>query len=317
MKLKRKHLKISLVVFIVAVILAILLTIPSPKKQNSMNNTYENANIYSYNNGTMTYAQDRGIPEYHISFNHSNETFDVYNIDFMSRNFINYTTHIYGLLFLPKNKTNLPGVVLMPGGGVTKESESKLAGIIADMNYAVITIDQRGIGQTGGYYLSLKNDYDIFAHGFEPVQHLSVYDVLRTYDVLRQIPQVNPADILLMGESMGGRYATIAASEDKSVKGLILISSSGYDIPYNETNPYNGFFRSIDPDHYIAGVSPRPVVMIHNVNDPTIPIQNAKITFSAASEPKQFYAVDNSSCTHGYCDAMHNYLKDSLQKMLR
>lgn len=317
MKLKKKHIKISLIVFIVAVILALIIFIPHSVKQTNTLNNSQNVNIYSYNNGTMTYSENRGVPKYHLSFNHSNETFDIYNVDFASRNFINYTTHIYGLLFLPKNKTNLPGVVLMPGGGVTKETESKLAGIIADMNYAVITIDQRGIGETGGYYLSLENDYGVFAHGFEPVQHLSVYDVLRTYDVMKQIKQVNPNDILLVGESMGGRYATIAASMDKHLKGLILISSSGYDIPYNETNPYNGFFRSIDPDHYISGVSPRPVVMIHNVNDPTIPIQNAKITFTKAQEPKQFYAVDNSSCTHGYCDAMYNYLKDSLQKILR
>lgn len=314
-RIKRKHLKKIIMLF--AVILLISITVLFLTNKTNTNETSTNKNIYSYYNGSMSYSQDREIPKFKKSFNHSEESYDVYNIDFTSRNFINFTTHIYGLLFMPKNGEKLPGVVLLPGGGVSKETESKLAGIIAEKGYAVLTIDQRGIGQTGGYYLSIQEDYGVFSKGFEPIQYLSVYDVLRTYDVLKQVKKVDSNNIIIIGESMGGRYATIATALDNRIKGLILISSSGFNIQYNSSEEYNGFLLSIDPDQYIKKISPRPVVMIHNINDTIIPIQNAKITYTKAKEPKVFYVVSDKDCTHGYCDAMYEYLVKSLKELLK
>ena len=35
--------------------------------------------------------------------------------------------------------------------------------MIAKEGYAVLTIDQRGVGETGGYYLSFQDDYSVFS----------------------------------------------------------------------------------------------------------------------------------------------------------
>ena len=154
-----------------------------------------------------------------MSFNSTNGSLEIYNLAFQSRNFLNYTTKIYGLLFIPKSDKPVPGLVLLPGGSVPKENEAGLARIIANLGYAVLTIDQRGIGQTGGYYLGFQDDYKVFASGNEPVQHLSVYDALASYDVLKQIKGVDKDNMAIAGESMGGRYAIIAAAIDKRLKG--------------------------------------------------------------------------------------------------
>jgi len=46
---------------------------------------------------------------------------------------------------------------------------------IANLGYAVLVIDQRGIGQTGGSYPSLQDDYEYIYLGKESIQHLGVY----------------------------------------------------------------------------------------------------------------------------------------------
>jgi fermentation-respiration switch protein FrsA (DUF1100 family) len=223
-----------------------------------------------------------------------------------------YETYIYGLLAMPVAKTKVPGIVLLPGGGVSKEGEFSRADIMAKLGYAVLVIDQRGIGQTAGYYLNMEQDYQVFSQGNEPIQHLSVFDALRSFDVLRDIDGIDKDNIAIVGESMGGRYAIIAAALDPRLKGVIGISTSGFDVK-KDNSPYNSYLLSIDPDHYVSKISPRKVFMLHATNDTVIPMQNAKYTFNLANEPKKFYIAEG--CGHGYCDAMYNALKEDLFEM--
>ena len=247
-----------------------------------------------------------------MSLKEEKDNVKIYRVNFESRNFLEYKTKIYGLFVTPKNKTNIPGLILLPGGSVTKESESILGEKIANMGYAVLTFDQRGIGETGGYYLGIQEDYNIFSQGKEPIQHSSVYDALKAYDVLKKINNINKNNIAIAGESMGGRYAIIAAALDKRLKGVIVISSSGFHIQ-NESMPYTPYLFSVDPDNYIGKISPNYVFMLHSLNDSTVPLKDAKITFELANEPKKFYEVKD--CPHGYCEKMFEELKEDLRIM--
>lgn len=299
MKIKKRTVKIAL--FGLAIIAALWLAY-----------FYQNRNPYSFEGASFSYSQDRGKADYQISLKSENSTFDVYGINFKSRNFLSYETRIYGILLMPKGSKNVPGLVLLPGGGVKKESEMKVASKIAELGYAVLTIDQRGIGETGGYYLNLEQDYGVFAQGNEPIQHLSVYDALRAFDVLRSMNNVDKGNIAIAGESMGGRYAIIAAAVDKRLKGVIAISTSGFNVKEEDT-PYNSYLLSIDPDRYIGKISPRSVFMLHGTNDSTVPLDAARATFNLANEPKKFYTADG--CGHGYCDKMHETLNESLSAL--
>src|SRR3989339_153699 len=229
---------------------------------------------YTFKVDKFSYTH-RGKAKYTETFLNKTGNISVYSVTFPSRNFLTYPITIYGLLFIPTGKKG--GVVLLPGGGVSKEAESRLANILAEKGYAVLTIDQRGIGETGGYYLGFDDDYRVFLKGDEPIQHLSVYDALRAYDVLKEI--YGKDEIAMMGESMGGRYAMIAGAVEKRLKGVLVISSSGFH--FDNSNPY---LLSIDPDHYVSDIAPRPLVMLHGDNDSTVKIDDAKITYSLARQ---------------------------------
>lgn len=299
--MKKKTFYAILAVVMIVIFVLIYITIENKNKDK-----------YYFKDNSFSYSQSRGNPVFIMTLKEQDGNLSIYRVDYESRNFVNYNTKIYGLFIIPTNAKNVPGLVLLPGGSVTKESESVLGSKIARLGYAVLTYDQRGIGETGGYYLSLEEDYKVFSRGNEPVQHLSVYDALKAYDILREIESVDDENIGIAGESMGGRYAIVTAAIDKRIKGAIVISSSGFHIK-DEKQPYSPYLLSVDPDNYIGKISPNPVYMLHSLNDSMIKLEDAKITFNLANEPKNFFQVDK--CAHGYCDAMYDELKKDLAEM--
>lgn len=282
-------------------------------------NKYRNKDPYEFKGNTLYYSENRGKTDYEILSKSSNESINIYKIKFKSKNFLDNPTIIYGLLFIPKDKKNVPGLVLLPGGGGTKEQESRLASKIAKLGYGVLTIDQRGIGETGGVYLGIEQDYQVFTQGKEPIQHLSVYDALKTYDVLREFKEedgtkmIDREKIGFVGESMGARYAIITAAIEKRTKGVIAVSTSGFHIELSPLQTGNDYLVSIDPDHYINKIAPNFVMMLHGTNDTVVPLKDAQITFSKAKEPKRFFVAEN--CQHGYCEKMWEELKKGLEIM--
>ncbi|MDO8517451.1 MAG: alpha/beta hydrolase [Nanoarchaeota archaeon] len=270
---------------------------------------------YKVENNSLYYSLNRGVPEYSMDLYEKNESYNIYKISFYSRDFLNQKTRIYGLFYMPINKTNVPGMIFLPAGAGTKESRDEISSFIAKQGYGVLTIDQRGIGETGGTYLNFNEDYNIFLKGNEPIQHLSVYDALRTFDVLRSMKNIDKENIGISGESMGARYAIIAAAIDKRLKGVIAISASGFHITRNSASDLKQFsyLTSIDPDNYISKISSNKVFMIHCVNDSVILLKDAQDTFNLAQEPKKLTIFEN--CNHGYSSNMNNELKEDLSAL--
>jgi uncharacterized protein len=300
MKIKKTTLKVAIVVIILLILAWYFFLHSSPKQ------------VYKMNGNFLEYSQHRPKPQYALELNSTLNSIEIYKITFASRNFLEYNTTIAALLFVPKDKSNLPGVVLLPGGGQTKENSASLAQFIAELGFAVLVLDQRGVGETGGYYLPLEQDFQLFAQGKEPVQHLSVYDALAAFDVLAAQKQLNKKNIAILGESMGGRYAIIAASLEPKFKSAFIISASGFHTTYSSQLPQkaNTFLYSIDPDQYVSKISPRKIIFFQSNNESVTKIQDAQATYQLAKEPKQFYTYENSS--HGFIEQM----KPDLEKEL-
>ncbi|HLC60701.1 MAG TPA: alpha/beta fold hydrolase [Candidatus Nanoarchaeia archaeon] len=259
-------------------------------------------------NGYLYYPEDRGAVEFSRSNYSENESITVSKIIFKSRG-----ANIYGFLVLPKMAVNaMPGVVLLPGAGVSKESELPLAEQISQLGMAVLTIDSRGVGETGGNFPNLDEDYATFLQSEEPVQHLVVFDALRGFDLLRSAPFIDKNRVIIAGESFGGRVAIIATAIDKNVEGTLVISTAGSGFPQGNNSEINKFLKSIDANHYIDDIAPRKLVMMHNYNDKNIPVSSAAASFSIAQEPKGFLVVNDTACNHGYCDSMYQGLVDGL-----
>ena len=222
---------------------------------------------------------------------------------------------IYGFLVMPYASKAIPGIVLLPGAGVDKKSELQFAKKLSQEGYAVLTIDQRGIGETGGDAPSFDEDFKSYANGDTPLQHLIIADALASVGVLRNQNGVDGTKIALIGESLGGRIAIIAGAVDKGIKGVIGISTAGFHYASKDEN--SRFISSIDPDNYIAGISPRKLFMFHNYHDKNIPFQSALETFKKAREPKKFVLVNDTSCNHGFCDSMFADIKSGLADIIK
>ncbi len=221
---------------------------------------------------------------------------------------------IQALLRIPANSSSSPGLVLLPGAGVSKEAEQGLAVELSKMGYATLTLDQRNLGS-----INIEKDLELFKAGLEPVEYSMVYDALKASDALAAQPEINPKKLAILGESNGGRFAVIACALNPSLKGVIGISTAGYGTEEidpslaNDSEAYR-FYRSIDPDTYLSILPPAKFVQIHSFNDPLIFHDLALRTFSLAKEPKAMYNV--TEATHGYTASMRPYLEKELALLL-
>ncbi|MCX9026109.1 MAG: acetylxylan esterase [Candidatus Methanoperedens sp.] len=258
--------------------------------------------------GVLSYPENRGKVDVTVLNITKGSNYSLETISFQSKD---YT--VEGLLRIPTLNKKVPAVVLLPGATVPKEGTQGLAEILSDMGYASLGIEQRNRGG-----VNMEYDYSLFVDGKEPVEHKMVFDALRSVDVLRQDSRIDAQKIAIIGESNGGRFAIITAALDPDIKGVIGISTSGYDTESQLVNVRNEtiirFYRSIDPDTYLGFIPPRRFVMMHSVNDNIIPINLAENTFKKAKEPKQFYTVTTG--THGFSEGMRAPLENEIRQML-
>src|SRR3989344_8106718 len=225
MKVKKNHFYFGVIVLILIVALAVYFNpFKNKQVQAEKQTTQVNPSWSVDKNGYLYYPESRGPVEFSRSNYSENDSITVSRIIYKSRG-----ANIYGFLVLPKMAaTAMPAVVLLPGAGVSKESELPLAEQISQLGMAVLTIDSRGVGETGGSFPSLDEDYASFLQSKEPVQHLVVYDALRGFDLLRSAPFIDKNRVIIAGESFGGRVAIIAAAIDKNVEGTLVISTAGF-----------------------------------------------------------------------------------------
>lgn len=214
---------------------------------------------------------------------------------------------IYALLYMRRaNKSD--AFIILPGALIKKEGEQEsLGSFLNDLGYSTFVLDQRGIGETDGPVDSLEIQFMNYTNNQTPLQYKMIYDVLLAHSILRS--KANIDKIYIAGESMGGRFAIMAAAIEPDISGLMGISTAGYNIDYNNTTNVRPeaatFIHTLDPDSYIGLISSRKAVMIHSINDTMIPIDMAGATFSKAKDPKKFLT---GGITHGFTKEMKPYV---------
>jgi hypothetical protein len=255
------------------------------------------------------------MPQYNLSPLEDDGNSTLSTVQFQSRG-----ANVAALLRIPRSKLNgeknrsIPGIVLLPGATVSKEREQNLAGHLADLGFASITLDQRNLGG-----IDPKADLQMFLKGEEPTEHRMVYDALAAGEILRSRPEIDPTRIIYAGESNGGRFAITACALDRSARGVLAISTCGYGtdaaiasagvVDENQVR----FYRSIDPETYLSRIAPRPLVMIHSRNDTIIPYQLAEQTYARGMQPKRLHTVGCN--VHGYCAQMNEAIREELKGM--
>jgi len=265
---------------------------------------------YAVRNGLLSYSSRPPVEYGQGIWNETDERI-IYRVYFPSHG----NATVYGLLAIPKMDGPLPAFFVLPGASVTKEGEQgSLGDALNEFGYVTLILDQRSHGETkesGGVLYRFEDDYQLWLQGYEATHHMAVYDGLRAFDLLHQLPGIDRSRIYAAGESMGGNYAMIAAGIEPRIRGLMLISSSGYKFEPQPDPKTAEFLKSIVGDSYIGMLPPRPLLMLHSEGDKVVPYKDAVDTFQKAGQPKTLLTINSSS--HAYSPEMREILEQGLR----
>lgn len=150
---------------------------------------------------------------------------------------------------------------------------------------------------------------------------------------VKQRPDVDPDQIIVFGQSLGGAIAVTAAADEREGVRAVVIESAFSSYRQIAREKLAGFWLSwplqwplsflvsdrFSPVDVINAISPIPVLVIHETVDPIVPFHHSERLYAAAAEPKALWAVAGSGHTatftkYGvvYRPALLSYLRSRL-----
>ena len=216
---------------------------------------------------------------------------------------------INGRIFIPGEEAPYPMVCIchgIPAGNPPDPNDGGyplLAERICRHGFAVLIFNFRGTGISGGNidimgwtrdlksiidYISALQEVDqdhIGLLGFSGGAAVSVYVAARDTRVSSVAACACPADFFLLTE------AEDAASYVDHFRRIGAIRDE--DFPRSIQEWLDGF-RKISPIDYVAGISPRPLLLIHSADDETVAISHGHRLYEKAGEPKQLAELDGA-----------------------
>ena len=196
------------------------------------------------------------------------------------------------------------GAVILCHGAWTnhREMESR-AEALWRRGFSVMTFDFRGCGESEGRYTSL---------GLREAD-----DLVAAVDYLAA--GGDPGPVGVVGNSMGGAAAILAAARDERIKAVVTdgaFAAAGRDFVGYAFRGVSGLSPTLFQDavvvlsEWVSGVrldrirpvasigliSPRPVMLIHGTDDGLIRVGEAHALYAAAGEPKTLWIVPD--CRH-------------------
>ncbi|MBA7651081.1 hypothetical protein ES703_58896 [subsurface metagenome] len=215
---------------------------------------------------------------------------------------------IAGQLYLPGGKIPHPTVCLCHGIPAHIPDPSNrgypvLAERICYQGFAVLIFNFRGTGASGG-------NLDILGW---------TRDLKAAIDYLSALPEVDKFHLSLLGFSGGAAVSVYVASQDKRVSSIVTCACPAEFTFFTEVDKpqsivdhfrsigairdkgfpdsaeewFNGF-RLVSPIKYVAGIAPRPLLLVHGNRDETVEVSQAYKLYDRAGEPKQIVIVDGA-----------------------
>ena len=178
-----------------------------------------------------------------------------------------------------------------------------LAERICREGFAVFIFNFRGTGASGG-------NLDILGW---------TGDLKAAIDYLCTLPEVDRSHLLLLGFSGGAAVSIYVASQDRRVSCVVTCACPAEfaffteaddpssiidhfrsigairdkDFPHS-AEEWLGGFRLVSPTEYVAGIAPRPLLLVHGSQDETVGVSDAHKLYDRAGEPKQIIIVDGA-----------------------
>ncbi|MFT5529285.1 MAG: dienelactone hydrolase [Alteromonadaceae bacterium] len=170
-----------------------------------------------------------------LSFATPSSATTLQDIDHQEVNIWSQGVRLAGDIYKPKNlgaDQKLPGLLLIPGWGGSKENLKKHYGPqFAELGFIVLAFDYKSWGQSDGPIVpskplpysdeAAKIDINV-THVRKIVEPFSMLsDVRAALHYLGGEPQVMPNNLGIWGTSLGGGFAVIMAASDDRVKALV------------------------------------------------------------------------------------------------
>jgi dipeptidyl aminopeptidase/acylaminoacyl peptidase len=195
--------------------------------------------------------------------------------------------------------TNRATIVLAHGYGHTRAETLPHADYLHRAGYSVLVFDFRSRGESEG---------DETTGGLrEPL------DIQGAVDYLTSRGDVDPKRIGAQGISLGAASTLMAAASTPEIRAVVAESAfsslrgvvatsfehfAGFPaFPFAPVTTFiterrlEGDADDVVPTEAIARISPRPVLLIHDLDDDVIPGDSGNALYAAASEPKDLWLV--------------------------
>jgi fermentation-respiration switch protein FrsA (DUF1100 family) len=212
---------------------------------------------------------------------------------------------IAGQLYLPPGDMPYPTVCVCHGipSGIPNPADGgypALAEQICRRGFAVLIFNFRGAGASGGNLDMLGWARDLKA----------------VVDYLMALPEVDKSRLSLLGFSGGAAVSVYLASQDKRVSSVAACACPAEftklgevpsliehyrsigairdkDFPPSAEEWFNGF-KTVKPIDYVAGISPRPLLLVHGSQDEIVDVGEAHRLYDRAGEPKKLAVIDGA-----------------------
>ena len=216
--------------------------------------------------------------------------------------------NIVGQFYLPAGRMPYPTVCVCHGipAGVPDPNNrgyAMLAEQICRQQFAVLIFNFRGTGGSGG-------NLDILGW---------TRDLKAVIDYLYASPEVDKSCLSLLGFSGGAAVSIYEASQDKRISSVVSCASPAkftffteVDKPQSVIDHFRSIgairddnfphsagewldgFKLVTPINYVAGIAPRPLLLVHGSEDETVEVSHARELYTRAGEPKQLIVVDGA-----------------------
>lgn len=199
-------------------------------------------------------------------------------------------TELHGW-FLPAVGESLGTVYFLHGNAENISTHLGSVYWLPNEGFQVFMLDYRGFGKSAGS----PNVPDV------------VSDAVAGFKALRTIPEVDPQNVLIYGQSIGGAIAISMFKELQHPSGVkaVVIESAPSSYPriareklreFILTWPFAWPLSGIVSDSYrplddVQSISPTPLLLIHGEADTIVPFHHSEDLFAAAHEPKSFWAI--------------------------